>query len=58
MKQFRWGLFKEQVAVQILVRTINFWTLSLLVLQPLTFSVVGMLLSRAAGRPTLMLIIR
>lgn len=47
----RWGLFREQVAVQLMVRTLNFYSLSLLVLQPLTFSLVGMLLSRAAGRP-------
>jgi len=51
MRRLRWGLFKEQVIVQLMVRTLNFWSLSLLILQPFTFSVVGMLLSRAAGRP-------
>jgi ABC-2 type transport system permease protein len=37
------------MSVQLLVRTLNFYSLSLLVLQPFFFSAVGMLLSRAAG---------
>jgi ABC-2 type transport system permease protein len=45
----RWSLVREQIAVQLLVRTLNFSALGLLVLQPFIFSVVGMLLSRAAG---------
>ena len=49
MKKLRWGLVGQQMAVQLLVRTLNFYSLSLLVLQPFFFSVVGMLLSRAAG---------
>ena len=49
MKRLRWGLVREQMSVQLLVRTLNFYSLSLLVLQPFVFSAVGMLLSRAAG---------
>jgi ABC-2 type transport system permease protein len=44
-----WGLVREQMTVQLLVRTLNFFSLSLLVLQPFFFSAVGMLLSHAAG---------
>ena len=49
MKKLRWGLVRQQMSVQLLVRTLNFYSLSLLVLQPFFFSAVGMLLSRAAG---------
>jgi ABC-2 type transport system permease protein len=44
-----WGLIREQMTVQLLVRTLNYFSLSLLVLQPFFFSAVGMLLSHAAG---------
>lgn len=49
MKRPRWGLVREQIAVQLQTRTLNFYTLSLLILQPFVFSAVGMLLSHAAG---------
>ncbi|HOJ01855.1 MAG TPA: ABC transporter permease [Anaerolineaceae bacterium] len=49
MRRVRWGLVKQQMAVQLLVRTLNFSSLSLFILQPAVFSAVGMLLSRAAG---------
>jgi ABC-2 type transport system permease protein len=45
----RWSLVRQQIAVQLLVRTLNFGSLGLLVLQPFVFSAVGMLLSHAAG---------
>lgn len=47
-----WRLIKVQVTVQLLVKMFNFNSLMLLVLQPIAFSAVGMLLSRAAGQPT------
>ena len=37
------------MAVQLLVATLNLWTLLLFVIQPAVFMAVGMLLSRAAG---------
>jgi ABC-2 type transport system permease protein len=49
MKCIRWGLVKQQMSVQLLVRTLNFFSLSLFILQPAVFSAVGMLLSHAAG---------
>lgn len=49
MKKIRWGLIREQISVQMLVRTLNFFSLSLFILQPAVFSAVGMLLSHAAG---------
>ncbi len=49
MKHIHWGLVKEQIAVQLRVRTLNLLTLSILVFQPAVFAAVGMLLSRAAG---------
>jgi ABC-2 type transport system permease protein len=49
MSSMRWGLVKQQVSVQLLVRTLNFFSLSLFILQPAVFSAVGMLLSHAAG---------
>lgn len=49
MKQLRWGLIKEQMAVQLQVRTLNFYSFFLLILQPAVFSIIGMLLSHAAG---------
>jgi ABC-type multidrug transport system permease subunit len=39
----------RQMNVQIRVRTLNWWTLGLFVIQPAIFSAVGMLLSRLAG---------
>ncbi len=50
--KFRWGLIKQQMAVQFLVRTLNPFSLGLFVIQPVVFSAVGMLLSRAAGNST------
>jgi len=52
MKDFRWGLIKQQMSVQFLVRTLNPFSLGLFVIQPAVFSAVGMLLSRAAGNST------
>ena len=49
MRKVRWSLVRQQMAVQLLVRTLNFNALGLLVLQPFVFSAVGMLLSHAAG---------
>lgn len=49
MIKVRWNLVRQQMAVQLLVRTLNFTSLGLLVLQPFVFSAVGMLLSHAAG---------
>jgi ABC-2 type transport system permease protein len=49
MSQPRWGLIKQQISVQLQVRTLSFFSLSLMVLQPFVFSSVGMLLSHAAG---------
>ncbi len=46
-----WRLIKTQVHVQLLVRTFNFNSLLLLVLQPAAFASVGWLLSKAAGQP-------
>ncbi len=45
----RWGLIKQQMSIQLLVRTLNFFSLSLFILQPAVFSAVSMLLSHAAG---------
>jgi ABC-2 type transport system permease protein len=50
MKRLRWGLVREQMAVQLRVRTLNLLSLGLYVIQPAVFSAVGMLLSRAAGK--------
>ncbi|PKN96903.1 MAG: hypothetical protein CVU43_18330 [Chloroflexi bacterium HGW-Chloroflexi-5] len=52
MTSFRWGLIKQQMSVQFLVRTLNPFFLGLFVIQPAVFSAVGMLLSRAAGNST------
>lgn len=52
MTDFRWGLIKQQMSVQFLVRTLNPFSLGLFVIQPAVFSAVGMLLSRAAGNST------
>ncbi|MRR28928.1 ABC transporter permease, partial [bacterium] len=52
MIMFRWGLIKQQMAVQLQVRTLNLYSLALFVIQPAVFSAVGMLLSRAAGNST------
>ncbi len=49
MSGWRWRLIKEQIVVQLLVRTLNFFSLSLFTLQPAIFAAVGMLLSHAAG---------
>ena len=43
------GSVRRQMAVQLLVATLNPWTLVLFVIQPAVFVAVGMLLSRAAG---------
>ncbi len=42
-------LVRRQVEVQLRVRTFNMFSLALLILQPAIFSIVGMILSRAAG---------
>jgi len=47
-KQF-WNLVRRQMHVQIRVRTLNWWTLGLFIIQPAIFSAVGMLMSRLAG---------
>lgn len=52
MTKLRWGLIKQQMSVQFLVRTLNLYSLALFVIQPAVFSAVGMLLSRAAGNST------
>ncbi len=52
MIKLRWGLIKQQMSVQFLVRTLNPFSLGLFVIQPAVFSAVGMLLSRAAGNST------
>ncbi|MBA4384166.1 MAG: hypothetical protein C0410_05470 [Anaerolinea sp.] len=52
MTNLRWGLIKQQMSVQFLVRTLNPFSLGLFVIQPAVFSAVGMLLSRAAGNST------
>ena len=44
-----WGLVRRQMAVQLLVATVNPWTLLLFVIQPAVFVAVGMLLARSAG---------
>jgi ABC-2 type transport system permease protein len=49
MRALRWGLVRQQVAVQLRVRTLNLLSLGLFVLQPAVFSAVGMLLAHAAG---------
>lgn len=49
MSRMRWGLIKQQMSIQLLVRTLNFFSLSLFILQPAVFSAVSMLLSHAAG---------
>ena len=49
MKHLRWGLIKQQIAVQLRVRTLNLLSLGLFVIQPAVFTAVGMLLSHAAG---------
>jgi ABC-2 type transport system permease protein len=52
MSALSWGLVREQMAVQIRVRTLNVFSLALYVFQPAVFTAVGMLLSRAAGNAT------
>ncbi len=49
MKGLRWGLIKQQMLVQLHVRTLNLLSLGLFVIQPAVFTAVGMLLSHAAG---------
>jgi ABC-2 type transport system permease protein len=49
MKRVRWGLIRQQMAVQLQVATLNLYSLGLFVIQPAVFAAVGMLLSRAAG---------
>jgi ABC-2 type transport system permease protein len=49
MKRLRWGLIKEQMAVQFRLRTLNLLSLGLFVIQPAVFSAVGLLLAHAAG---------
>lgn len=49
MRLVRWSLIRRQMAVQLLVATINPWTLVLFVIQPAVFVAVGMLLARSAG---------
>lgn len=43
-------LVRRQVDVQLRIRTFNMFTLLLFILQPAIFSIVGMILSRAAGQ--------
>jgi hypothetical protein len=52
MSSLSWGLIREQMTVQIRVRTLNVFSLALYVFQPAVFTAVGMLLSRAAGNAT------
>jgi ABC-2 type transport system permease protein len=52
MIRLRWGLIRQQMAVQLRVVTLNLFSLGLFVIQPAAFSAVGMLLSRAAGNST------
>lgn len=49
MNGMTWSFFKVLVKVQLKVRTLSAFTLGVFVLQPATFAVIGMLLSRAAG---------
>ena len=49
MKHMRWGLIKQQMVVQLRVRTLNLLSLGLFVIQPAVFTAVGMLLAHAAG---------
>ena len=49
MSGIRWGLVRQQMAVQLQVATLNPFSLGLFVIQPAVFAAVGMLLSRAAG---------
>jgi ABC-2 type transport system permease protein len=49
MKNLCWSLIKQQVLVQLRVRTLNLLSLGLFVIQPAVFAAVGMLLSHAAG---------
>ena len=49
MKNLRWGLIKQQMLVQLHVRTLNLLSLALFVIQPAVFTAVGMLLAHAAG---------
>jgi ABC-2 type transport system permease protein len=49
MRRF-FRLVFRQVEVQLRVRTFNFFSLGLLIIQPAIFSIVGMILSRAAGQ--------
>lgn len=51
MRRVRWGLIRRQMFVQLLVATVNPWTLVLFVIQPAVFVAVGMLLARSAGNP-------
>jgi ABC-2 type transport system permease protein len=50
MRRLRWSLVKQQMAVQLQVITIGYFSLGLFVIQPAVFTAVGMLLSRAAGQ--------
>jgi ABC-2 type transport system permease protein len=49
MKGLRWSLFRQQMIVQLRVRTLNLLSLGLFVIQPAVFTAVGMLLAHAAG---------
>lgn len=48
MKRF-WRLFRRQAAVQLRMRVFNTFSLGLFFFQPIIFSAVGMVLSKAAG---------
>jgi ABC-2 type transport system permease protein len=52
MKGPIWGLIKQQMLVQLRVRTLNTLSLALFVIQPAVFTAVGMLLAHAAGNAT------
>lgn len=43
---------RQQISVQLQIRTFNLYSLLLFFIQPAIFSAVGMILSRAAGNPT------
>lgn len=45
-----WRFARQQVSVQLQMRTFNLYSLLLFFIQPVIFSAVGMILSRAAGK--------
>ena len=51
MRKWSLRLVWRQMDVQIRIRTLNWYTLLIFILQPAIFSGVGILLSRAAGNP-------